>query len=59
MKTNVSAARQKREYQNLQLGNKSSISQEGVDSLNSVGFDWNPWNTKWNMRVRELSGYKQ
>jgi len=58
-KLGVWAARQRREYQNLQLGEKCSISQQRVDLLNSVGFDWNPWHTKWRMRVGELLEYKK
>jgi len=57
-KLGVWAARQRREYQKLNLDEKCSITQERVDLLNSIGFDWNPWNTKWRMRVNELLEYK-
>jgi hypothetical protein len=58
-KLGVWAARQRREYHNLNLDEKCAITEERVDLLNSIGFDWNPWNTKWRMRVNELLEYKR
>jgi hypothetical protein len=58
-KLGVWAARQRREYQKLKLGEKANITQERVDKLNSIGFDWSPWDTKWQMRVNQLLEYKR
>ena len=53
------AAKQRREYQKLKLGEKAGITQERVDLLDSIGFDWSPWETKWQLRVNELLEYKR
>lgn len=53
------AARQRRARQNLQLGVKSTMTEDRVELLESIGFDWSPWDTKWNMRVQELQDYKR
>lgn len=58
-KLGVWAARQRREYQKLKLGEKAGITQKRVDLLNSINFDWTPWDTKWQMRVNELLEYKR
>lgn len=58
-KLGVWAAKQRREYQKLKLGEKAGITQERVDLLDSIGFDWSPWETKWQLRVNELLEYKR
>lgn len=58
-KLGVWAARQRREYQKMEIGEKAGISQHRVDLLNAIGFDWSPWDTKWQMRVDELLEYKR
>lgn len=58
-KLGVWAARQRREYQKKQLDEKANITKERVDLLNSIGFDWSPWDTKWQLRVNELLEYKR
>ena len=58
-KLGVWAAKQRREYQNLKAGQKAAITQERIDMLDSIGFDWSPWDTKWDLRIQELLEYKQ
>uniref|UniRef100_A0A7S3PV21 Helicase-associated domain-containing protein n=1 Tax=Chaetoceros debilis TaxID=122233 RepID=A0A7S3PV21_9STRA len=53
------AARQRRARQNLQLGVKTTMTEDRIELLESIGFDWSPWDTKWNMRIQELRDYKQ
>lgn len=53
------AARQRRARQNLQLGVKTTMTEERIELLESIGFDWSPWDTKWNMRIQELRDYKE
>lgn len=56
-KLGVWSANQRREYQKWQRGEKSAITKERIDLLNSIGFDWNPWETKWKTRIRQLKEY--
>ena len=58
-KLSVWAARQRREYQKYEMGEKAAITKERIEMLNSIGFDWNPWESKWNMRVDDLIKYKR
>jgi Helicase associated domain. len=56
-KLGVWAANQRREYQKWQRGEKTSITKDKIDLLNEIGFDWNPWETKWKTRIRQLKEY--
>lgn len=58
-KLGVWCAIQRRHYEKLRLGEMSRITKNRIDLLNSLGFDWSPWKTKWNMRVEELVEYKE
>jgi len=50
---------QRREYLKYEMGEKTSLTEERVKLLDSIGFDWSPYETKWNLRVMELAGYKE
>ncbi len=50
--------RQRREYSNLLIGKKSTMTKERIQLLESIDFDWSPRETNWNARIQELIEYK-
>eukprot|EP00557_Chaetoceros_sp_GSL56_P014293 CAMPEP_0176477218 /NCGR_PEP_ID=MMETSP0200_2-20121128/496_1 /TAXON_ID=947934 /ORGANISM="Chaetoceros sp., Strain GSL56" /LENGTH=220 /DNA_ID=CAMNT_0017872995 /DNA_START=792 /DNA_END=1451 /DNA_ORIENTATION=+ len=58
-KLGVWAANQRREYQKWYRGEITSITKERIDLLNAIGFDWNPWDTKWKTRIKQLKEYRK
>jgi len=50
--------RQRREYSKYEMGGNTSLTGEQVKLLESIGFDWSPYETKWKVRVKELEEYK-
>lgn len=51
--------RQRREYQHLNMGEKSSMTEEKIAALKSVNFDFDPSETTWNLRIQQLMDYKK
>jgi hypothetical protein len=52
------AATQRREYIKWKQGEKAAITQERINLLNSIDFDWNPRESRWKTRIRELKEYQ-
>ena len=52
-------ARQRTEYKNLQAGKKSTnvLTEERIETLESIGFVWNPQDEAWNTRYKGLNEY--
>ena len=59
--TSLSAwvVRQRREYQNKKLGEKSTMTKERRMLLEEIDFDWSPRETNWNLKIQELIDYKK
>jgi hypothetical protein len=38
---------------------EKSLSQDRVEQLNSIGFDWNPRENKWADMYQQLKAYKE
>lgn len=53
------ASRQRREYRAYLRDEKSSMNENRIKLLDSINFDWNPSDTNWNVRVKELIEYKK
>ena len=52
------AHKQRTEYSKLQQGKSSSITQERINQLNSLGFEWNLPETSWNQHFDALQCFK-
>lgn len=49
---------QRQEYKKFQSGKKSSITQDRIDALEKISFEWNPRDASWENRFKELTEYK-
>jgi len=51
---------QRNEYNAYRNGEKSTLTKERIDALNSIGFQWKSRRQQiWDQRVKELKSYKQ
>jgi len=51
--------RQRKSYMKWEQGNKTVMTKEKIELLESIGFDWTPWDTKWTTRIKELKVYRK
>mmetsp|Transcript_14690 Transcript_14690/g.22430 ORF Transcript_14690/g.22430 Transcript_14690/m.22430 type:complete len:291 (-) Transcript_14690:432-1304(-) len=51
--------RQRCQYKLYQRGKESTMTQERIDLLNSIGFVWNQQETLWESRFKELVDFKK
>lgn len=51
--------RQRREYHKMKAGDKSTMTQDRINLLDQIEFDWSPRDTSWNSRISELKAYKK
>lgn len=51
--------RQRCQYKLYQCGKESTMTQERIDLLNSIGFVWNQQETLWESRFKELVDFKK
>jgi len=50
--------RQRKEHMNYEMGEQTLLTEEQLKLLDSIGFVWSPYETKWNMRIKQLKEYK-
>ena len=50
--------RQRREYQKWKLKEKTTMTKNRIELLESIGFDWSPRDSTWKLRIQELIEYK-
>jgi len=51
--------KQRTEFRNFQANKRSTITQEQINRLNGLGFDWDPLETQWHAKLELLRQYKE